>query len=216
MKKGVIITLPKFDDVTEYLYSFSKPIIALCKAKNVNVRPIKKEWVKKNVVESAISSYDYNFIIFNGHGDMDSIYGHKNEILIREGENENILKNRMVYARACWASLNLGSSYTKGKTNKSCFIGYNLEFSFLFDKTRTANPSKDKIAKIFFETSNIVPIDIIRGDTAMRANENSKKAMLKMMNRLLSKPDADSQAVAQVLWDNYSGQTFLGNKNYQI
>lgn len=215
MKTGVILTLPKFDDVTEYLYVFSKPIIDACKKRSINVKKIEKEKVVKSNVENRILSYDYNFIIFNGHGSVNSIHGHKNEELIRRGKNEYILRNRVVYARACWASLELGPSIN-GPEDFGCFIGYDLEFGFWYDETRITTPTKDSIAKIFFSTSNLVPIGLIKGQTAKQANENSKKAMLKAINRLLSNPDADSQAAAQVLWDNYSGQTLIGNENYRL
>ncbi len=208
--------LPKFDDVTEYLYAFSKPIIIACQNNNVKVKKIEKEQVEKNNVESQILSYDYNFAIFNGHGSMESIHGHKNNELIRKGKNGNILKDRMVYARACWASLKLGRSINKEEKDSGCFIGYDLEFGFWYDETRITSPLKDSHAKIFFDTSNLVPIGLIKGQTASHANENSKKAMLKAINKLLSNPDGDSQAAAQILWDNYSGQTLIGNGKYKI
>jgi len=215
MKKGVVITLPKFDDVTEYLHTFSKPIIDTCEQNDIKFRKIEKDNVTKKNVEREIKSYDYNCIIFNGHGSMDSICGHKNEVLIKSRKNEEILKNRVVYARACWASLELGSSYTD-KGDDSCFIGYDLEFTFLYNPNWVTNPSKDNVAKIFFETSNRVPIGLIKGQTATQANENSKKSMLKAINRLLKNPEKDSQAMAQALWDNYSGQSLLGKENYLI
>lgn len=216
MKKGVIITLPKWDDVTEYFYVFSKPIVDACKKYDVNIKKIEKLKVNRFNVENNILSYDYNFIIFNGHGSMESIHGHKNEMLIKKGTNEGILKNRAVYVRACWASLKLGPSINKKVKDYGCFIGYDLEFGFWYDKTRITTPSKDTVAKIFFDTSNLVPIGLIKGQTAGQAHENSKKAMLKAINRLLSNPDGDSQVSAQVLWDNYSGQELIGNSDYKI
>ena len=215
MKKGMLITLPKFDDVTEYLYTFSKPILAECKSRGVKLKIIEKEDVIKSSVESAIKSYDYNFVLFNGHGSMNMVCGHKNECLIKNGENEDILNGRVVYARACWASLELGPSCVK-RSKDCCFIGYDLEFGFLYDETWIANPSKDNIARVFFETSNRVALGLIKGQTAKEANENSKRAMLKEIKKLLLNPSKDYQAMAQALWDNYSGQTILGNKDYRI
>jgi len=216
MKKGVVITLPKSDDVTEYFYFFSKPIIDACIKYDVDIRKIEKHKVNRVNVEKDILSYDHNFIIFNGHGSTNSIHGHGDEMLIKKGTNENILKNRIVYVRACWASLELGPSINKGKKDWGCFIGYDLEFGFWYDQTRIATPSKDTVAKVFFDTSNLIPIGLIKGQTAKQANENSKKAMLKSINKLLSKPDGDSQVSAQVLWDNYSGQVLIGNPDYKI
>ncbi len=84
---------------------------------------------------------------------------------------------------------------------------------FLMDTTRATNPIKDKIAEIFFKTSNQLPIGIIKGHTAKQANDNSKRAILKGIKKALIRGDKDSQAIAEILWNNYSGQVLLGNRN---
>ena len=211
MKKGLIITLPQSDDVTEYLAVFSRPIINECKIRAIKFHELKQGKANKKKFERSIKSYDYNFVIFNGHGEKNYITGHQNEKIIIKGENDNLLNKRITYARSCWAAAGLGNCYNKD--NKGCFIGYNIPFMFLIDITRATNPIKDKIAEIFFKTSNRVPIGIIKGQTAERANENSKKAMLKGIKKALIKRDKDSRAIAEILWNNYSAQILLGNKN---
>lgn len=211
MKKGLLITLPQSDDVTEYLAVFSKPIIEECERKRIKFVEIKKENVTKEKVESLICSYDYKFIIFNGHGGINSITGHKNQELIKKGVNDKILCNRITYARSCWAAAGLGIACMQCN-KEGCFIGYNIPFMFLIDITWATNPSKDKIAKIFFDTSNQVPISLIKGKTAEESNKNSKTAMLKAIKKSLLKGDNDSQSIAEILWNNYSGQTILGEK----
>jgi len=211
MKKGLIITLPQSDDVTEYLTVFSRPIINECKRKAVKFHELKREDVNKKEFERLLKSYDYNFIILNGHGNKDYVTGHQGEKIIIKGENNSLLNKKITYARSCWAAAGLGNCYSKDK--RGCFIGYNIPFMFLMDTTRATNPIKDKIAEIFFKTSNCVPIGIIKGQTAEHANENSKKAMLKGIKKALIKRDKDSQAIAEILWNNYSAQVLLGNKN---
>ncbi|MBU4070237.1 MAG: hypothetical protein KJ646_04610 [Nanoarchaeota archaeon] len=96
--------------------------------------------------------------------------------------------------------------------NKGCFIGYKIPFMFLIDKTWIANPFKDKIAEIFFKTSNKVPLSIIKGNSTNDAHENSKKSMLKAIKKRLRFGDKDSGAIAEILWNNYLGQEIVGNK----
>lgn len=211
MKKGLIITLPQSDDVTEYLAVFSKPIINRCEKKDIKFHELKKEKANKKEFELLLKSYDYNFVILNGHGSKNYITGHQNERIIIKGENDNLLNGRITYARSCWAAAGLGNCYNKDSSG--CFIGYNIPFMFLMDVTRATNPIKDKIAEIFFKTSNRVPIGIIKGQEAEQANENSKKAMLKAIKKTLIRRDKDSQAIAEILWNNYSSQILLGNKN---
>jgi len=212
MKKGLIITLPQSDDVTEYLAIFSMPIINECKTRAIKFHELKQREANKEEFERLLKSYDYNFVVLNGHGEKNYVTGHQNEKIIIKGENDNLLDKRITYARSCWAAAGLGNCYDTDK--KGCFIGYNIPFMFLMDTTRATNPIKDKIAEIFFKTSNCVPIGIIKGQTAEYANENSKKAMLKAIKKALIKKDKEnSQAIAEILWNNYSAQILLGNKN---
>lgn len=204
------MTLPTSDDVTEYLSIFSKQIVLECAKSNIEIKTIIKEKVTRKNVEKAIKKLDYKMLIFNGHGSLRTIQGHKNEDLIIVDENNDLLKNRITYARTCWAVMVLGEKSMK-QSKEGCFIGYKIPFMFIIDKTWAGNPIKDKRAKIFFETSNLVPIGIIKGNTAKEANENSKKSMLKAINKLLMKRDRDSDVIAQTLWNNYVGQEIVGN-----
>lgn len=165
MKKGVIITLPQSDDVTEYLVAFFNPILDEISKYGVIVKLLKKEGVTRVNFENTIKSYNYNAVFFNGHGDIDCITGHKQEEIILAGENESLLLGRIIYARSCWAAEGLGKSII-GRDNSGCFIGFNIPFMFLYDVTRISNPIKDHIAEIFFETANMAPLSIIKGKTS--------------------------------------------------
>ena len=147
MKKGLIITLPQSDDVTEYLAVFSKSITDECKNRSIKFHELKKEKANKEEFESSLKSYDYNFVILNGHGEENQVTGHQNKTIIKKGENDNLLNKRITYARSCWAAAGLGNCYNEDK--EGCFIGYNIPFMFLIDTTRATNPIKDKIAEIF-------------------------------------------------------------------
>jgi len=212
MKRGMLITLLQHEDVTEYLTTFSRSIINECKKRNFRFKSLKKEKANKNEFES---SPEYNFVVLNGHGSENCITGHKNREIVTKGKNEAILFDRIVYARSCWAGAGLGKCY-EFKSNKGCFIGYNIPFMFLIDTTWATNPSKDKTAEIFFKTSNNVAIGLIKGRTAKEANENSKKSMLKAIKKSLIKNEDNSRAIAEILWNNYSGQIIFGNKESKI
>jgi len=141
---------------------------------------------------------------------MNCITGHKEQNILVAGENEEILAGRIIYARSCWAAEILGNAIIE-KDRLGCFIGYNIPFMFLYDSTRISNPIKDQIAGIFFETTNIIPLSISKGKSTGESHENSKKAMLKAINKALLKKDKDSESIAETLWNNYSGQVLLGN-----
>lgn len=215
MKKGVLITLPTSDDVTEYLSAFSKEIVDFCKNNQIPIAPLTKHNVTKSKFEDLLKSYNYKMVFFNGHGSESSIKGHNDEELVSVNKNHSLLKNRITYARSCWATTKLGRKVI-GSDKKGCFIGYNIPFMFIIDTTRITTPLKDNVAKVFFETSNLVPLGLIKGKTAQESNENSKKSMLKYINKSLKKGDKESQTIAQILWNNYIGQEIIGNINEKL
>ena len=56
---------------------------------------------------------------------------------------------------------------------EGCFIGYKLPFMFYIDERWRSNPHKDNVAPIFLEPSNLVPISLIKGNSALQAHEKS-------------------------------------------
>ena len=88
MNKGIIITLPKWDNVTEYLSQFSNQIIKEADARGVKYKPLEGEYANKINFEKVLKGLDYNFAVFNGHGSPNSIKGHKDEIIIKLGNND--------------------------------------------------------------------------------------------------------------------------------
>ena len=210
MKKGLIITLPRHDIVTEYLFQFSKQIIDEAENNNIPCKQLKDRDVNMDNFEKIVKNIGYKLLVLNGHGTQKAIYGYKEQLIIEQGINHEILLNKITYARSCDSAFSLGRIAMKYNSD-GCFIGYQLPFQFYCDKTWEVNPSKDPIAHFFFEPSNIIPISIIKGKTAEEAHSASKKAILKNINKILRKADTESLAIAEALWNNYEGQVLLGN-----
>ncbi len=108
MKKGLLITLPRHDLVTEYLSYYSKEIIEEAEKMGLPSKQLKDKDANKSNFEKFSESDGYKLIVFNGHGTAKSIQGYKNEPLVEEGVNEEILKDKISYARACDAASSLG------------------------------------------------------------------------------------------------------------
>lgn len=216
MQKGLIITCPKHDDTTEYLAYYSKTIIKEAEEKNLKVKEVCNELLNQKDFSNLVTKLDYQLIVFNGHGTVDSIFGYKDNILIRVGENEHILKERIIYARSCHAAKVLGMECTK-ETSGGCFIGYNLPFVFFIDRRWSTKPGNDNTAKLFLIPSNSIPISLIKGNLGTEAHENSKKQMLKNINKLLeSKSEPETLFLIKGLWNNYLGQVILGNGSAKV
>jgi len=213
MEKGLIITLPDYDDVTQYLSIWSSDIIEKAEQVSVKVRKIVgKENTKENF-EKSLFKLDYKMVVFNGHGSSNAIKGHNNNIMIEKEENGRILKNRITYARSCESADSLGELV---KTSDGCFIGYKMPFMFYVDINRIGNPKKDAVAEIFLSSSNQIPISIIKGNTCKEAHENSKKQILKSINKILRNKTSDAFRIAEALFNNYSAQTIIGNESASL
>ena len=178
MQIGLLITCPEHDDATAYLSYFSKKIIEESEKKLIKVKRIGEKDLNMDNFSDILKQLDYRLIVLNGHGSYDFIFGHKKNVIVQVGKNEFLLKERIVYARSCNAGGKLGPECMKNSRN-GCFIGYELPFIFFMDSKWTTKPNNDKIAKLFLEPSNLVPISIIKGRTAFEAHDNSKKQMLK-------------------------------------
>lgn len=66
MKKGILMTLPRHDDVTEYLSQFSQQIEEVAKEKGVEIKSLKNKEANKYNFEKVIKSQDYKMVVFNG------------------------------------------------------------------------------------------------------------------------------------------------------
>jgi len=208
MDTHIVITLPRWDDITEYLSSFSKEIVDSCKNKQIRITTVEKERVTRKGFISSIRKNTKMFI-FNGHGAPNCICGHKDEELISLGVNDYLLKDKITYARSCWSFSELGQVCVGKKSG--CFIGYILPFQFVVEEKWVSNPLKDNTARVFFETSNLVPLGLIKGNTAINSNENSKRSMLKAMNKILKYKEKGNRAILEALWNNYYSQKLVGN-----
>ena len=214
MNKGLIITLPRYEYAVDYLSIFSESIIEEANKRSIRVKKLKNKNANKENFESFVKQLDYKMLVFNGHGSENTLSGHKDKPIIKFGENESLLKGRISYARSCWAGLTLGKSIENDK--EGCFIGYKLPFMFFIDDTWRSNPHKDKIAPIFLEPSNLIPISILKGNTAIQAHENSKKQILKTINKILEKGNKEIFLFAENLWNNYLGQVIYGNEDAKL
>lgn len=217
MQKGMLITLPKYDDATEYLTHYSKSIIKEAKSKNFKVKEVHKGDLNLKKFSEIVEKLDFRFVMFNGHGSKNSLFGYKQNIIVEVGKNEKILKERIIYARACDAGSNLGLECMKNTTN-GCFIGYKFPFAFYMDKRWSAKPHNDNTAKLFLEPSNSIPLSLIKGNSAINAHENSKKQILKNIKRIYLRKRSEPGIfhILEGLWNNFLGQIIEGNESAKI
>lgn len=216
MQSGLIVTCPTHDDATAYLTHFSKSVISEAIEKSLKNKIIENKELNIDSFTKILNKLDYKLIFINGHGSEDSIFGYKDNIILKLGTNDKLIKERIVYARSCHAGITLGPECMKN-TREGCFIGYTLPFIFYMDEKWTTKPNNDNIAKLFLEPSNLIPISIIKGHSTLEAYNNSKRQMLKIMNKLMKNNDEqETPFYLEALWNNYIGQDIFGNNEAKL
>lgn len=111
--KYVLISRPKFDETTTYLYTWASKVIAFLKRSYFRVIDLKDEKANKKNVENALIKKNPAFVIFNGHGSQTEICGNNNEVLI------NLLKSKIVHSISCNSAKKLGKMVADENTSRS-------------------------------------------------------------------------------------------------
>jgi len=211
MSKIFLITRPKHDDITYYLFNWSKEIIELAKKKEIKVLDLKKEKANRKNLTSFVNKMRPSFIFFNGHGGDNCITGHDKEVLVQSDNNEDLLKNKIIYALSCRSAKELGCKSIKKGT--VAYIGYDDDFVFVYDETKISKPLVDNIAKLFLEPSNRIASSLFKGHNTGVAYGKSQELFVKNIQKLLtSESSTDSVYIRYLLWD-MQHQVCLGSQN---
>lgn len=209
----ILITRPEHDDTTHYLSNWSKKILDFAKKKGKKIFDLKRERAIKKEVTSFLSKKNPEFVIFNGHGDDDLVAGHKNEVLIKVGENEYLLKSKIVYAISCKSAKKLGpKSIDIGAIG---YIGYDDDFIFSYNKNKITNPLTDDVAKIYLEPSNELVISLIKGNSTKESYKRSQDMFKANLRRLLTS-ESPSSPVVRYLWWDIRHQVLLGDEEASV
>lgn len=212
---SIIITRPEHDVTTRYLSSWGKKIIDVAKEKGLSIYDLHKEKVNQKEFTGRVSKLDPKLVLLNGHGSDDRVTGHDNKVLVKAGQNDNLLHNRITYALSCHSARVLGRKVTK--KGFSTYIGYTNEFIFILSNNCFSRPLDDKRALPFMEASNQVAISLLKGHTAKESSNRSKEIFQSNYTKLLSSDtDPDSLQAAQCLWWNMKHQVCLGDKEMRF
>jgi len=208
----LFITRPNYDDTTNYLYYWSEEIIKEAEKRNIKVIDFKGKKANRVDIEKFLKKQNPKFIIFNGHGSAESIYGQK-EIIIKSGENEKLLKSKIIYAISCNSASKLGEDSIKAGAES--YMGYGDAFIFLYDPNKCSNPLSDDLAKPFLKPSNELAISILKKNTTEEAYIKSQNSFKKEIRNLALGESTNKEAIRWLIWDMHC-QKLLGNPKAQL
>ena len=191
----MLITRPEHDKTTHYLSNWSKEIIDIAEGKNIKVFDLNREKAIRANVEVRLKKLSCNLTFFNGHGDFNVITGHNNEPIIIGGENEDLLKSKIVYAISCKSAKELGPrSVNAGAVS---YTGFDDDFIFVYEPENISRPLHDNTAKLFLEPSQLFMKSLIKGNSVREGMDKTKKLLADNFLKALNDNDRDS---AKYLW----------------
>ena len=195
----LLVTRPYHDTPTYYLFHWAGLLIDEAKKKGVKVIDLKKGKASKKKLHSYLAKQPIDTVILNGHGSQEAVAGKDNEIIISMGDGTELLKNKIIFVRACDAGAILGKEIIqKGARG---FIGYIQPFMFLIDKDSFRKPLEDELAAPVLECSNQVGTSLIKGKSAAEAHKDSLDKYTKVIGKYSSSEATNSFLLPILLWN---------------
>ena len=199
MVKTYLITRPEHDDTTHYLSKWCEETITLARNKGLKVLDLHREKAVRKEFEERIDKLSPNLIVLNGHGDADKVTGNNKEPILVAGDNEGLLRDKIVYAISCSSAKLLGpKSIEKGTLNYS---GYDDDFIFFYDPNNMTKPLSDETAKLFLEHSNLFIESMIKGNTIRDSKQRAENKLRENIIKLSSSSSIDSNLIRFLWWD---------------
>ena len=199
MVKTYLITRPEHDDTTHYLSKWCEETITLARNKGLKVLDLHREKAVRKEFEERIDKLSPHLIVLNGHGDADKVTGNNKEPILVAGDNEGLLRDKIVYAISCSSAKLLGpKSIEKGTLNYS---GYDDDFIFFYDPNNMTKPLSDETAKLFLEHSNLFIESMIKGNTIRDSKQRAENKLRENIIKLSSSSSIDSNLIRFLWWD---------------
>jgi hypothetical protein len=195
----LVITRPSYETTTKYLFAWNQKVIKTAKIKSVETTDLSKQYATKRNLTDALFQSKPDLVFLNGHGAPDMIAGQDNEILIKAGINEDILKGKHVHALSCETGKILGPAAVS--IGAKSYIGYKEPFVFIASKGKAAKPLSDKRASLFLDPAIEVSLSLLNGDSPTASYKNSQKATLKTIRALAASGKKDSFLLRYLFWN---------------
>jgi len=215
MSRSLLLTRPNYDLPTTYLSHWSEPVIELANQKNLKTTDLAGTKANRSGFTGRVEKTNPSFIFFNGHGSETTVMGQDDEILVAAGDNEDLLRGKIVFARSCSSAKKLGpQAVSEGALT---FIGYEEPFVFMIDLQTATKPRLDKTAQLFLGSSNQIATTLIKGHTSGEADQRAKQSFRRNIRKLLTSrvTKEDASAVRFLLWD-MNHQVCLGDSSVAL
>jgi len=166
-----IIIRPKWEQVTEYSYSWAQEIVDLLKDKGRLLADLGGREVSRSEVEKVLNEYPEAYVGFWDHGNEDCLWGSETEKII-DLKNCDRLAGKEVFTLACLSAKDLGPAvWRQGGT----YWGYVDVFSFTTDSLAEFQEAANSGFKFRF----------IEGDTRQNSLQRAKETFTRLAFELV-------------------------------
>ena len=197
--KSLLLTRPRYELTTHYLYYYAKIVIDFAESKGGRVYDLKDDRANRKELTSFLVKKAPDVVFLNGHGQADRLCGQNDGVILQAGENENLLQAKIVYALSCQTGKKLGpKAITSGA---KAYLGYDQDFVFFTQKEKEGKPLEDDRARLFLEPSNQVVISLLKNCSPSQAHQKSKKAFAKNIEDLLTGKLQEKYLARYLYWD---------------
>lgn len=195
----LLLTRPRYDPPTHYLFYWAGLLIDEAKRKGIRVIDLDKGRARKNKLHSYLLKQPINIVILNGHGSPESVAGQDNEIILSSGNGTELLKDKNIFVRACDAGTILGKEIKK--LGARGFVGYIQPFMFPINRDNISKPLEDKLASPVLACSNQVGLSLIKGKSIMQAQEDSLAKYTEAIDKYSASETTNSFLLPILLWN---------------
>jgi len=211
MNKTILLTRPNHDSTTYYLFNWAQRIVLEAEAKGFQLLDLKETRANRKEFESAIKLKDPSLVLLYGHGDSCKIGGHNDEVLIEAGDNESILKSRIIHALACKSAKILGPKSVEA--GALAYIGYDEDFIFFYVSEKIPKPFEDKLASFFLNPPEILIKSLLRGNSAGISVARAKRLFKSNVQQLLTIENSKYNYAIPYLLGNMEHLKLVGDNN---
>jgi hypothetical protein len=209
VEKSLLITRPEHDITTRYLSKWSAEIADEAKAKHTDIVDLEAEKATRERFIGTLEKKSPRFVFINGHGNEKVVGGHNDEVILQG--SDKAVRDKIIYARSCKSAKELGPQTIQN--GATAFIGYDEDFIFMIDESKSFRPLQDETAALFLEPSNQTAMSILKGHSVKEADRRSKEKFTRNIQELILKgpSEDDYYAIRHLLWD-MRHQVCLGDK----
>ncbi|MCL5091022.1 MAG: hypothetical protein M1514_03370 [Patescibacteria group bacterium] len=214
--KKVLVTRSNYDSTTAYLFAWVEPVVDFLKSSaGFSLTALEQEQACKKDFLNCLKDNHPDFIFLNGHGSTTTVTGYNSEILLSLGNDEDLLKGKIIYAIACRSARTLGNWLADNGTK--AYLGYDDDFIFLVDTNKSEKPLTDDTAQLYLEPATLVAKSLLEGKTAGEAWQISQDKFQENINAMLTSESTedDRDLLPYLYWDR-EHQVCLGEKEAKI